>query len=256
MTDHYYRVNGTALVPAYARHVQLTEGIAGKRADLFDVAFRHGAYVATRHWNRARLMRLDTVLPYGTTGEVTAAHHNLIGILTTGLPTLTRNDPVHGDMRCQVLVSDPVEQPEGPQRVQWRWPVWQIRGYWETAAGSTEVDTGFGTTGTIGPFTPGGNMETEPVFTITCQTAGVDPTITDPANGDQIKVAGSFSASDVIVVDVPERTVTLNGVRAKNLLRINRGFWMALAAGVSHSLDFTATSGTWDVTTEWRDRIR
>lgn len=254
--DFNYRVNGTALVPTYCDNVRLMEGIAGKRADQLPIAYSHGVYVAARHWTSARLMRLDTLLPGGTPSAIYTAKAGLVNLLTTGKPTLTRNDPVLGDVRCEILVSDPVQQPEGPQRFQWNWPVWQLRGFWEDATASTDSDLGLTTTGTIAPGAIGGTHPTEPKFTITCQAAGSNPAITDPVTGDTLSLPASFSTSDVIVVDVPNRLVTLNGTRAKNLLDINRGYWMEWAAGATISLDWTASSGTWDVATEWRERHR
>lgn len=251
-----YRIDGTALVPTYCDHVRLMEGVAGKRAQQLEVAYQHGVYVADRHWSKARLMRLDTLLPGGTPSQIYTALQGLYGLLLPGKVTLTRADPVLGDVQCECLVSEPVQQPEGAQRFQWNWPVWQLSGFWEDATATQEVDTGFTTTGTIGPISVGGTHPTEPVFTITCTADGANPAVTDPATGDSLTVIGNFVTSDVIVVDVPARTVTLNGTRAKALLSINRGWWMEWAAGATISLDFTADSGTWNVTTDYRNRHR
>ncbi len=254
--DYNYRVDGTALVPTYAKHVRLLEGVAGVRADQLDIAYRHGVYVADRHWSKSRLMRMDTVLVDGTASQIYTGLQGLYGQLLGGIKTLRRNDPAQGEVQCEILVADPVEQPDGPQRVQWRWPVWQLRGYWEDFTASTDTDLALGTTGTVGALSVGGTHPTEPKFTITCQTAGANPALEDQTTGDKLLLAGSFSASDVIVVDVAERTVTLNGSQALNILTINRGWWMEWAAGATVTLDWTADSGSWDVTTEWRDRHR
>lgn len=253
-----YRVNGTTLASLGADNVRLAEGIAGKRAQLLETAYKHGVYVASRHWTKARLMRLDVLLPGGTPSAIYTAKQAIEGALAgAGVATLTRNDPVHGDVQCRMLVMDPVEQPVGRNRFQWQWPVWQLDGYWEDATESSEVDTGLTTTGTIGPITLGGNHPTSPRFSITCQTAGDDPTITDANTGDEIALPGSFAASDVIVVDIPNRLVTLNGTRAKALYKPNRGYWMEWDPNDSPiSLTWAATSGTWDVTTYYRERHR
>lgn len=254
--NYNYRLDGTALVPTYCDNVRVLEGVAGVRAQQLPIAYQHGAYVADRHWTGARLMRMDTLLPGGTPAAIYTALQGLYGLLLNGKHILTKADPVLGDVRCEVLVSDPVEQPDGSGRFQWRWPVWQLAGHWEDAAATTDTDNGLTTTGTIAPGAIGGSHPTAPKFTITCQGAGANPAITDPATGDTLSLPAAFSTSDVIVVDVPTRTITLNGTRAPNLLDVNRGYWMEWAAGATVSLDWTADSGTWDVATEWRERHR
>lgn len=259
--DYNYRIDATAL-DTYADHVLMIEGLAGKRADFVSLAYRHGAYVADKHWNNPRMARLETVLPgAGTPAQIYDDLQKLTGLLCTGVPTLTRNDPQNGDVRSRVIVSDPVEQPTGNERFKWAWPLWLVDGYWEDAAVSnSEVDTAMTTTGTIGPFTPGGNMDLVPKFTITCTAAGSNPAIEHQANGDKVTLATGFSTSDVIVIDPanpdPTARVLLNGTRAKNILTINRGWWFRLEHGVAATLDFTSTSGTWSVTTDTRDRWR
>lgn len=255
-----YRVDGTTL-STHVDSVRLAEGVAGKRADLIEIAYQHGAHAAVRHWTRPRLMRLHTLLKRGATpSDIFTGLYELEQLLMSGLPTLARNDPVNGEVQCEILVSDAVEQPDGSGRFGWTWPVWQVRGYWEDVALSTDTELALGAAGTIGPLTVGGNHPTDPKFTITCQTAGANPAIENPANLDKLSIAGSFVATDVIVIDVgasvEDDQVTLNGVRAKNLLRINRGFLLEFAEDTSISLDWTSDSGSWDVLTEWKDRHR
>lgn len=256
--DYNYRLDGSNMEAVFGLdNVRLFEGVAGKRADMLEIAYRHGAYVASRHWTKARLMRMDVLFPGGTPAQIYAAKEALEDALLNGTPTLTRDDPVNGDQNCTVLVSDPVEQPAGAGRFQWAYPVWQIEGYWEDAADTQDVDdTGLTTTGTIALAAIGGTHPTEPVFTIDCVSDGDAPAIEYTAEGDTLSIVGSYVTSDQIVIDVPNRLVTLNGSRAKNLLRINRGFWMEFANGATPSLDWTADSGTWDVNTIVRDRFR
>ena len=64
--DFNYRIDGSDLVPTLVEHCRLVEGIAGQRAEKLEVAYRHGVYVADRHWTQARLMRLETALPFDT----------------------------------------------------------------------------------------------------------------------------------------------------------------------------------------------
>jgi hypothetical protein len=252
-----YRANGTALAPTYCDNARLMEGVAGKRAQLLETAYKHGVYVADRHWTKARLMRLDTLIPGGTPAQIFTAKQGLEGLLLTGNPLLARNDPVHGEVECSVLVMDPVEQPAGNQRFHWRWPMWQLDGYWRDATESTETDAGLGASATLTTLAIGGNHPTSPKFTITCTAAGDDPTIEDPTTGDIIALPGTYATNDVIVVDVPNRLVTLNGTRAKSLYKPNRGYWMEFdPADADPALDFTSASGTWTVVSAWKDRYR
>lgn len=258
MTDYNYRIDGTAITPTYATFVGLMEGVAGKRADLVDIAYQHGVYVAERHWSRARLMHLNTHLvrtPDDST--IYTALHGLENLLLNGIVTLARNDPAQGEVVCNVLISDPVEQPVSVNRFGWVWPTWQIKGYWTEATASHDVtDTTLGASANLTQINVGGTHPTEPVFTVTCQADGANPAIEDPATGDKITLADSFVATDVIEVDVPNRTVEKNGTRVKNLLTINRGHWMEFSADTDIDLDFTSDSGTWDVQTVVKNRFR
>ena len=249
-------VSGTALVPTYANAVRLIEGIAGLRSELIPIAYQHGVNAGSVFKTDARLLALDVDLAGETAAQIFTAHQGIVGLLAGSVGTLVRNDPVNGDVRARILVNQDVNQGSGPERMRWRYPIWLLDGFWEEVAADSEVDTGLTTTGTIGPFTPAGNHPVEPVFTITCQTAGANPKIENAATGDSVELVASYSASDVIVVDIPGRNVTVNGTRDKNALRINRGFYYNLEAGVSATLNWTASSGSWDVTTAWRPRWR
>ncbi len=253
-----YRVDGTQLVAtAGVVDERLKEGIAGKRAQLLETAYKHGVYVADRHWTKARLMRLDILLPGGTPSQIYTVKQAVEGLLSNGIPVLARNDPVQGEVECSMLAMDPTDQPEGRQRFHWRWPVWQLDGYWQAATGDTETDAGLGATGTLTTLAIVGNHPTSPKFTITCTAAGSDPEITDPTTGDKIFLPAAFATSDVIVVDIPARTVTLNGTRAKALYKPNRGHWMEFDPNdADPTLDWASASGTWTVVTEWKDRHR
>lgn len=252
--DFNYRVDGTALVPTYADNVRLMEGVAARRSQHVPVAYRDGAYVAANPFTAERLMRLDTLLPGGSSSAIYTALHGLKGLLYGGT-YLQRNDPALGEVRCAVRVDEPVQQQEGPARFEWRWPVWQLRGHWEATTPTVDTDAGMGATGTIGPLTIGGDHPTYPVFQIQATAAGANPAIEDQVTGDRISLPYSFATNDVAVVDCYENTVLLNGTRITNIFDPNRGWWMRWLPG-SHTLDFTSTSGTWTVQTTWRNRWR
>lgn len=254
--DFNYRVEGSALVPTFATFVRLDEAAAGVRAELIDIAYRHGAHVAERHWQQARLMDLLVHFPTGSALITAAARQGFDDLMYGGIKTLTRADPNFGDVQCSILtVEEAAQGTNVVNRFIWPYSTWQIRGYWEEATAQTEQDTGLTASGTIGPFTVGGNVRTEPKLTITCTADGSTPAIEHVATGAKLTVVGAYVNTDVIVIDVANDLVTLNGTPAKNILRITRGYLMELDPG-SVSLAFTSDSGTWTVDTEWRDRIR
>lgn len=250
--DYNYRVGSTALVPTYARSVRMVEGTAPKRAELATVAFQHGVQVAGKHWSGARLARLDTVLPLGGEQDALDGHAALARLLCDETVTMKRNHPSWGEVQARAFVADGSEQLE--DMVTWSWPVWLLDGTWEAATASTDSETSLGTSGTVA-FSTGGNHPVEPVFTITCQANGSAPSLT-AADGSALSLAGSWTAGQVIVVDVPNRNVTVGGTRNKTALTVNRGEWMQLPPNSSVSLTWAASSGTWDVATSWRNRWR
>lgn len=254
--DFDYRVEGVALVPTFATFVRLDEASAGVRAELLDIAYRHGAHVARRHWQQARLMEMIVHFPTTSAVITATARQGFDDLLYGGIKTMTREDPALGEVQSSILTVEEVGQGENvTSRFIWPYSTWQLRGYWEEANEQTETDTGLTASGTIGPFTVGGNVRAEPKFTITCTADGSSPAIEHVPTGAKLTIVGSYVNTDVIVVDVANDLVTLNGTPAKNILRITRGYLMELDPG-SVSLAFTSDSGTWTVDTEWRDRIR
>ncbi len=258
--DFDYRVDGTAIDSLGGSDIRLIEGLSGQRVEMLEIAYRHGVYVADRHWSMARLMQLqvkfDAVTqPIGSTWDDKRA---VEALLFGGKKTLTRNDPgVGGDVDTEILTVDEVTQPEGASRFYWPYEVWQLRGYWEESIASIDQDDlALGGSATINLPAVGGSHRTEPKFTITCQTAGSAPAIELIGALDKLSIVGAFVSSDVIVIDVPNRLVTKNGTREKNLLRVNRGFWMELDEGSTPSFNWTSDSGSWDVNSEVKDRYR
>lgn len=250
--DYNYRVGDTALVPTYARSVRIVEGTAPKRAELAAVAFQHGVQVAGKHWSGARLARLDTVLPLGGEQDALDGHAALARLLCDEAIVLKRNHPSWGEVQARAFVADGSEQLE--DMVTWSWPVWLLDGTWEDTVPSTITATGLTTSGTINLWTHG-NHPVEPVVTITCQANGSAPSLT-AADGSALSLAGAWTAGQVIVVDVPNRNVTVGGTRNKTALTVTRGEWMQFDAASGVVLTWAASSGTWDVSVSWRERWR
>lgn len=253
--DFNYRVNGVALVPQYARAVRLFEGVAGKRADLLEVAYKHGVYVAERHWSQARLARLETLLPDQSAGGTYAGLHGLARRLCGGVVTLQRVDPDVGEVRARALVGDPAEQGSGADRFRVAWPVWLLDGTWEDDAETSVTVSGLGTSGSW-QVTPGGSHPVEPIFEVDCVADGASPSVTLGTDLSSLTLDRSFTAGQTIVVDVPARRVTVDGAVDKSSLVVNRGWWMELPPADTSTLLWSAGSGTWDVTTRWRGRHR
>lgn len=263
MPDPYgysYQVDGSDIVDdanGPCTYAILEEGGSGKRAELVEIAYKHGVYVSDRHWSKARLMNFRTGYLNGTPAEIYQYKEDLMFLMTTGIRTLSRVDPYIGAVDASILVTEEIRQPSGPDRFDWVWPVWLLSGFWqESTASHDNDDTGLGASANLTQLVLGGSHAMEPVFTIDCVSAGSNPAIEDPATGDLLIAAASFSTSDTIVIDVPNRLVTLNGTRVKNLVSINRGHWMEFGARTTVDLDFTSDSGTWDVNTTVYERFR
>ena len=257
--DFNYRIGGTAL-DTYGSNVRLIEGLSGQRAEMLEIAYRHGVYVADRHWSKARLMQIQIRFDAVTQaiGSTWGDKRNFEALIGGGKKTLTRADPdVGADVECEIISVDEVDQPEGAERFYWPYEIWQTRGYWEEATASIDQDDlALGASATISLPAVGGTHRTEPVYTITCQTAGSNPALELQTALDKLSIVGAFINSDVIVIDVADRLVTKNGTREKNLLRVNRGFWTEFDEGSTNSVDFTSDSGVWDVNTTVKDRYR
>lgn len=255
--DYNYRIDDVAVVdPQRAKRCIIPEIAAGIRHEELTIAFREGAYVSDEHQTDTKVVPMIVDLAGDTYQEIYTSYHNLMEMVYGGKKTLTKLDPVYDNISAEILAAEEIHHGSGAERQRLEIPLLFTRGHWLSDLEDSEVDTGLTTTGSIGPFTPGGTHRTYPKFTITCTAAGDNPSIEEPASGAIIQLAGSFATSDVIVVDVDARLVTLNGVRAKNLLVLSRGYWMRLRENVAHTLTWTATSGTWSVTTAWRDRYR
>jgi len=255
-----YRINSTVLVnAARAKRVIIPEITSGVRAAALPIAFRDGAYVSQEHSTDTKVVPMLVDLAGDTPAALYDSYHNLMELIYGGTKTLQKLDPQAGEVEADIFVGEETAHGSGALRQRLTYPIMFTRGYWQLAAADSEVDTGFGTSDSIGPFTPGGSHRTYPKFTITCTADGANPAILEPVSGAKLTMSSAFVNTDVIVIDVLDRVnggVTLNGVRAKNLLDVNRGYWMRFLANVAHTLTWTATSGTWDVTTEWKDSYR
>jgi aspartate 1-decarboxylase len=90
--------------------------------------------------------------------------------------------------------------------------------------------------------------------TITINGPIYNPTIGSLTQGKYITITGSFSNTDVIVVDLGSKLVTLNGATARNLLS-GTSNWFSAQSGLNQIyLTGTGTlAGTTSATIEWRN---
>jgi phage-related protein len=86
---------------------------------------------------------------------------------------------------------------------------------------------------------------TNPVVTIT--GPALNPVLSNVTTGQNITINFNMGASDVVVIDLNLKTVTLNGTSARNILA-NSSQWFSAPPG-STQLSFSATTFTAGVTT-------
>lgn len=269
--DYDEKVGGTSLSD-YADMVRIVgEPVGGVRGQTLDIAYKHGAFAAGRHWSKAQLLMLETKLRYtDSAGAIThvdgAAGHayenrselaKLMKLSNDSIFRMTRVMPDYGLVRADFICLDEA-QPASDVDHLFRWPIWNLDGGWESdVLDINQDDMALGATGTI-VFATGGNMESYPVFTIDCVADGSNPSLTLAAGSqDALTLAASYVALDTIVIDVGARTVTLNGTRELASLAINRGWWMELEPDtVGLTINWASSSGTWDVNTKVRNKWR
>ena len=86
-----------------------------------------------------------------------------------------------------------------------------------------------------------GNAAAAPTVTITGPV--ISPQITNLSTGAFMAINYSMSSTDVLVIDLSQNTITLNGSNARNLVTAGSQFF-TFAAGASQVLYFTALSTT------------
>jgi len=95
-----------------------------------------------------------------------------------------------------------------------------------------------GVAGNSGTATNSGNTTTWPTFTITGSC--VNPVVLNSTTGAAISFVVTMNGNDVLVIDPELRSVTLNGVSARNLLS-NSSTWWGLPPG-STTIGYSAQS--------------
>lgn len=113
---------------------------------------------------------------------------------------------------------------------------------------------GFGSvvSGTIA-ITNLGNFRTPPTLTVTATAAMSNPKIEHVDSGEYIEASISLALGDVLVFDVANRQVTLNGSGSRtNTITRPGSSWWELYPG-AQNVRFSAASGAGDLAVAWRD---
>jgi len=143
----------------------------------------------------------------------------------------------------------------GP-RMRYAFPMRLLDGVWREQAAQTDGVASISSFPSAFTIDTGGDYPIgDATITFTCVAAGDSPSLECTDTGDKISVTGSFATSDVIVVKLGRNPqYTLNGTRYAPISS-NRAYWMRLpeaTTGLGMSLD--ATSGTWSVDIDWRNK--
>ena len=252
----------------YCDNVRIpSEGDAPKRGSNFDVPYRDGEYSQTVKYRRAGSFLLDCMVSYtdslnlithvdGAPGHVYENLQALKALLGgNGQPLFIRRIAPHMGAVEAVCEYMGGIRASGP-RMRYVFPMRMLDAAWREQALQTDTQPSIAAFPFAYNIATGGNFDIgDARITFTCVADGAAPSIEIPATGDKITVAGSFVAADVIVVELGRtRIFTLNGSTYTSISS-NKAWWMRLpssTAVLGMSLD--ATSGTWTVQIDWRNK--
>jgi hypothetical protein len=248
----------------------LSEGMPGRRGSNPIIPYRDGAYSEPFKFLGAGTILLDVVLRYtNAAGVIThadgAAGHayenlsalkDLLGWGGRSRRMLRRDVPHQGAVETRIECVAGVESIE--QRYRFTFALRMIDGVWRDQAltSDTQASIAFAAMPFAYTIATGGDYEiTDPKITLTCVADGAAPSIEQTAVNEKISVAGSFTAADVIVIDLDrDRAITLNGTRYA-LVTPDRAWWMRLLPDTAAlGMELDASSGTWTVLLEYRDK--
>jgi hypothetical protein len=253
----------------YATVRTLSEGMGSRRGSNPVIPYRDGEFSDPFKFLDAHTVLLDMNIHYhngsgivdhpngaaGHAHENASAIKNLLGYGSRNRRVLRRVDPNAGNVEALIESLSPMENQEA--RYKFVAILRLVEGSWRDQAATTDTQS------SISAFPHAftdidtlGNAEIgDAKFTLTCVSAGTNPSISNDVTGETIFIPGSFSASDEIIIDLATpRSFTLNGSRYAPV-NANRGWWIRLpydTTGVPMTLD--ADSGTWTLVTEWRNR--
>jgi len=252
----------------YCDNVRIpSETDAPKRGSNFDIPYRDGEYSQSTKYRRAGSFLLDCMVSYtnpsnaithvdGAPGHV---YENLQALKTllggNDQPLFIRRTVPHMGAVETVCEYMGGIRAAGP-RMRYVFPMRMLDAAWREQTLQTDTQASIAAFPFVYNIVTGGDFDiADAKITLTCVANGAAPSIEIPATGDKITVAGSFVATDVIVIDLGRtRAFTLNGSTYTSISS-NKAWWMRLpssTAALGMSLD--ATSGTWTVKIEWRNK--
>lgn len=246
-------------------------GFGSPRVDsaLYPNSGRHGSQLVNAFWRERRIalefgLRATTIANYATLRE---AFLKAWSLPRTGIKAMefTTTDGKNLTLNVQLLnvIDAPYEKGNltvGKAMVELVAPSPYINDqtintstvYLPVAGGTTiptAIPLSLTSSGGVVTITNGGNGIFKP--TITIYGACIDPTISNSLTGELFQIDGTFTASDEIVVDCENETVTLNGVT--NILDDFTGDFLSLNPG-NNPISFS--SGSYDANTyaeiEWQ----
>ena len=118
--DYARDIDGTAIAPYVDRDRFVGEPVGGFRGKLLDIAYKHGAYAASRHWSKAQLVMFETFLRYtdgngnithpdGAAGHAFQNRSELAKLMKSGIDStfvMTQNTPDYGTVRANMIALD------------------------------------------------------------------------------------------------------------------------------------------------------
>lgn len=236
----------------FLTQVQGFWGSPPPRADTFDKARRHGIINRTKFYN-ARPLQLKGVVAGITPADFAAKMDALMAILALGTQHtcyFTRSGAQ--PEQCTVTVSTEVTvQNNNPVLVQ-EWGATLLaddpRMYSQTLNSLTYDPTTNPSSGMTWPMvfptawggsgindlsiSNAGQFPTPPIFTMT--GPAVNPIVDNDTTGQHIYTTGlTMTSTDVLVIDVGQRLVTLNGNNRPDLIDQSQTYWFELGAGVT-----------------------
>jgi hypothetical protein len=224
------------------------KGIAGSPAPLVDTmahARRHGVADYTR-WYGPRIIEIDAVMSAADVATTWGSMEALTAAFALGTPHLLafKRAGAAYDEQCQVTVTDTFAADvayDTPNVVTWSVMVLASdpRFYSRTV-----TDAGVQTHGFFRLADVGGTFETPPVWTLVGKANAPSLfTVTDTVTGLVVSsfLPAALASHDVLVIDVGNRSVTLNGVDSPSSLGAG-SLWADLPPS-SVKVEWTGTAG-------------
>jgi hypothetical protein len=110
---------------------------------------------------------------------------------------------------------------------------------------------GFSSSGGAATVSNNGWATTYPIITIGGPV--VNPTVGNSTTGNYVTIAGSYTSTDVILVNLDSKLVTVNGTPARNLVTGNSTWFGAAPGANAFYLTGSGTlAGTTNATVSWR----